>query len=44
MDFYRDGVVLFHAAHLQNKFEDSTVKYAGKPNTADLNDFITENL
>uniref|UniRef100_V5GVX1 Protein disulfide-isomerase n=2 Tax=Anoplophora glabripennis TaxID=217634 RepID=V5GVX1_ANOGL len=38
----KDGVVLFRAAHLQNKFEDGTVKYDGKPNTADLNDFITD--
>lgn len=44
MNIYRDGVVLFRAAHLQNKFEDNTIKYDGKPNTADLNDFITENL
>ncbi|KAJ8923867.1 hypothetical protein NQ315_010449 [Exocentrus adspersus] len=39
----QDGVVLFRPLHLQNKFEENAVKYEGKPNSADLNDFITEN-
>lgn len=40
----KDGIVLFRPAHLNNKFEDNSVKYTGPANSADINKFITNNL
>lgn len=42
--FFSDGVVLFRAAHLNNKFEENSAKYSGKATADDIKDFITENL
>lgn len=40
----KDGVLLFRPAHLNNKFEESSVKYTGDANSADIHKFITNNL
>ncbi|CAH1134868.1 unnamed protein product [Ceutorhynchus assimilis] len=39
-----DGVVLFRPAHLKNKFEDASVTYSGKADSADLNEWVTKNF
>lgn len=41
--FYRDGIVLFRAKNLLNKFEDNTVKYTGGASKADIDSWITKN-
>lgn len=39
----RNGIVLFRAAHLSNKFEPDFVKFEGKTKE-DLNDFVKDTL
>lgn len=39
-----DGIVLFRPAHLNNKFEDNSVQYSGKADSADISTFITKNF
>lgn len=39
----KDGIVLFRAKHLHNKFEDNSVKYEGSANKADIDSWITKN-
>ncbi|XP_050314144.1 protein disulfide-isomerase A3 [Anthonomus grandis grandis] len=40
----KDGVFIFRASHLKNKFEPETVEYKGAAESAELNDFITNNF
>ncbi|CAG9855022.1 unnamed protein product [Phyllotreta striolata] len=40
----KDGLVLFRPQHLQNKFEDNSVKYTGGADAEDIQKFITKNF
>lgn len=39
----KDGIVLFRAKNLHNKFEDSSVKYEGASSKADIDSWINKN-
>ncbi|XP_057666864.1 protein disulfide-isomerase A3 [Diorhabda carinulata] len=40
----KDGLVLFRPTHLQNKFEENSVKYTGGADAAEIQKFITKNF
>lgn len=39
----KDGIILVRPAHLNNKFEEDRVKYAGGASSADIHTFINDN-
>uniref|UniRef100_A0A1B6EMG6 Protein disulfide-isomerase n=1 Tax=Cuerna arida TaxID=1464854 RepID=A0A1B6EMG6_9HEMI len=39
----KDGIVLFRAKNLQNKFEDSSVTYSGSSSKADIESWVDKN-
>ncbi|CAH0562010.1 unnamed protein product [Brassicogethes aeneus] len=39
-----DGIVLFRPSHLNNKFEESTIKFTGKSDADSIKTFITKNF
>lgn len=43
LSFGRNDIVLYRPKRLQNKFEESSVKYEGDTETYSLKAFITEN-
>jgi protein disulfide isomerase family A protein 3 len=40
----KDGLILFRPIHLQNKFEENSVKYTGDADATEIQKFITKNF